>query len=341
MQAKLALIAAMIGVLLPDALWSQQPNLVRPERAFDFLAEGAGTPTVVTAVAVSGDGSQIAASGDDHHIRLWNIASGEAPRVLQGHRDWVRDLAFDPAGGRLASVADDRAVILWDTQNLQPLLENQDARGPLGSVAFLAGGHQLLTAAYGDRLRLMNTSSGYVDKQFACPCRDTRVMALSPTAAYMAAGGRNGAVRLWDLTTGEEGKTIPADTRRIQAIAFSPDGAVMATGGDGPVVRLWDVATGDLAGELPMRPSKTRAMRFLSDGRLAVGGTDNQIHLWDTTRKLRTHRLVGHTGTVAVIAHGGAGGLLATAGFDTTIMLWRVPDAPRDVTAQADGGAVR
>jgi hypothetical protein len=314
---------------------------LRPDRSYDFQAEGYESPTVVTAVAVSPDGAQIAASGDDHQVRLWDVASGARPRMLKSHDDWVRCLRFDDDGLRLASVGDDHRLKVWNAIDAQVMVENHSSLGPLGSVEFLPGGQQLVTAAYGDKVRLYNLSSGVVDKQFDCPCRDDRVMAVSPNGKWLAVAGRNGGLRVWDLTSGAAGRDIPADSQRINAIAFSPDSKLVATGGNGPMMRLWDLASGDLSAELPARPAKVRALLFLDDNRLASGGTDNHIHLWNIAKQQQTHRLVGHTGTVATIARDASGRVLVSGGFDTTVMLWRVPLEATEETAKAGAASVR
>ncbi|MCA9238725.1 MAG: WD40 repeat domain-containing protein [Planctomycetales bacterium] len=336
MRTKLALHAALLALLSVGApLFSADVHVLRPDRAYDFQAVDHQSPVVVTALALSPAGDRIAASGDDHCIRLWDIASGAHPVLLKGHDDWVRGLSFDDQGLRLASAGDDRRLTVWDALTARPLIENQEAAGPIGSVAFLPGGQQLIAAAYGDKLRLLNVSSGLIDKQFPCACTDTRVTGISPDGRWLAAAGRSGTMRVWSLAAGGEGRDIPADFQRIHALAFSPDGKRVATGGNGNSVRLWDLTTGDLLKELPTRPAKVYSLLWLSDSRLAVGGTDNQIHLWDTKAVRCTHRLVGHTGTVAVLTRDASGKMLASGGFDTTVMTWRVPSESQGDTAAA------
>jgi len=50
----------------------------------------------VRALAVTPDGSRLVTGGDDHTIRIWNLASGRLERTLQGHTDSVQAVAITP-----------------------------------------------------------------------------------------------------------------------------------------------------------------------------------------------------------------------------------------------------
>ncbi|MBN1342924.1 MAG: TIR domain-containing protein, partial [Phycisphaerae bacterium] len=76
----------------------------------------AGSPSAVQAVAWSQDADLLAVGGSDGIVRLYRAADGRLLRTLEGHRDWVRSVAFDPRGRALASGSDDNTVKLWDTE---------------------------------------------------------------------------------------------------------------------------------------------------------------------------------------------------------------------------------
>ena len=97
-------------------------------RVFDVRAsDRRHEAAVVTAVAISADGRWLAAGGDDHLVRIWNLADGELAGELKSHADWIRSIAFDPAGGHLASAGDDHAVLVWDAKALKIARKLPDA----------------------------------------------------------------------------------------------------------------------------------------------------------------------------------------------------------------------
>ena len=66
-----------------------------------------------TAVALSDDGTRVAASTDsDPAVQVWDLAAGRVTAKLPGHPDGARDLAFAPDGKLLYSAALD-VVRVW------------------------------------------------------------------------------------------------------------------------------------------------------------------------------------------------------------------------------------
>lgn len=67
-------------------------------------------------IALSSDGTLLAAGGADGMIRLWNTRRlDQPPELLTGHVSFVRSLAFLPAENILISTSFDGSVRLWST----------------------------------------------------------------------------------------------------------------------------------------------------------------------------------------------------------------------------------
>src|SRR4029434_6910652 len=69
--------------------------------------------SLIVAVALSPDGSKLAAAGPGPSVRLWEVETG---KLLWGknHDAGVRCVAFSEHGSRLASGGDDKTARVWD-----------------------------------------------------------------------------------------------------------------------------------------------------------------------------------------------------------------------------------
>eukprot|EP01051_Picozoa_sp_SAG22_P001453 SAG22_NODE_57_length_23647_cov_11.746688_7_plen_79_part_00 len=75
-----------------------------------------GGDSDVRSVAFDASGGTLASGSDDQTVKLWDVASGECLRTLEGHsrHSAVYSVAFDASGGTLASGSGDQMVKLWD-----------------------------------------------------------------------------------------------------------------------------------------------------------------------------------------------------------------------------------
>lgn len=80
-----------------------------------------GHASWVLSVDVSPDGAALATGSSDRTVRLWDLSMRAAVQTMSNHSDQVWGVAFRPmagagvrAGGRLASVSDDKSISLYD-----------------------------------------------------------------------------------------------------------------------------------------------------------------------------------------------------------------------------------
>jgi WD40 repeat protein len=65
-------------------------------------------------VAFSPDGRRALSGSLDKTVRLWEVESGHAVRLLEGHSDSVESVAFSPDGRRALSAAENGVMRVWD-----------------------------------------------------------------------------------------------------------------------------------------------------------------------------------------------------------------------------------
>ncbi len=121
------------------------------------LARAADT---VLALAITRDGTQVAAGGADKLIRVIDVESGQEVRQLAQHADWVMGLAYNADGTRLASASRDGTARVFDPATGEMICAFREHSGPVFDVAFVHPGSEAVSAGRDGTLRFWSTDKG-------------------------------------------------------------------------------------------------------------------------------------------------------------------------------------
>eukprot|EP00741_Cyanophora_paradoxa_P005465 tig00000889_g5298.t1 len=232
-------------------VWSGQG----PEAKGAFEAPGGSW---VACVAFAPDGRRILAALDDRAVwdaRAAGAAQGAASPAV-GHQEEVYDVAFAPAGDRIASCCAGGYIRLWDGAG----------RSVLGKAAPR-------------------------DAEKACE-RTVSTVSFSPDGRTLASGDFSWTLKTWDATSRPDATPLASndeDTRFgwINQVAWTPDSSHVLVAGFSSRVSVLAAHPGGLF--MPLVDGMTHAERnyavnvFVEAGgalRVVTGGMDGSLRLW-------------------------------------------------------------
>ncbi len=148
------------------------------------------------------DGQQLASSGADHRVILWDLSAGRIDTVLEGHGNGVQEVVYSPDGSLLASASWDHTLRIWEVAGGRLLHLLADHTDIAQGVAFSPDGHTLASCSYDGTIRLWDVGSGSVRCVLKGHGNWVHYVTFSPDGRLMASGGADGSIKLWDPRTG-------------------------------------------------------------------------------------------------------------------------------------------
>ena len=187
-----------------------------------------GAPDLVTALAFSPDGGELAVGHRDG-VTLWAADGGTRTLARSGTH---RSLAWTPDGGILASGLEENGVHGWRVAGGADI-DMGGSAGPVLSLAYSAAG--VLAGSGGARVACWRFDGGGAARS-ECGVGSTvpvSRVACHPRRALIAAGYANGAVLLCQPDGTDILFARAAGGGAVSALAWSADGAFLALAAEG------------------------------------------------------------------------------------------------------------
>jgi WD40 repeat protein/transcriptional regulator with XRE-family HTH domain len=323
--------------LLSVAAWQINPS----PAARDAMLAVAARPGIIAvltsggevrSVAISRDGTTLAAGNADGTVRLWDMASHRQIATLTGAAGPVTSVAFSGDGATLAAGHADGTVRLWDMATHRQIATLTGPAGPVTSVAFSGDGKTLAAGGADARVRRWDVASHRpIGSLPTGPIGPVSSVAISPDGTTLVAGSASG-VWFWALPSACSCFTSPAAPARltgpagpVSSVAISLDGKTLAAGDGDGTVRLWDMVNQQPIATLTRHHGPVSSVAISPDGAtLAAGNADGTVRLWDMATHRQIATLTGPADPVTSVAFSGDGKTLAAGGADHTVRLWNV-----------------
>ncbi len=302
----------------------------------------------VEALAFSNDDQLLASGGPDGAVKLWRVADGELLGAIKGQSGPITALSFVPGvkERQLAvtswSENGKGSVKLWNfTIALGKLVakEGPAFEGHTKGVSCLAFAKDrtLATGGADKTIYLWDIATGQ-NKHKLDAEEAVCSLAFSPSGRRLAAGDRAGIIRAWETGTGKRIVQTSNDKSKlidkiqphhgpINGLAMLTEDFSFLSAGDDHVVMQWSWQLNQSATLVSRAHHQPVSALVLLGGKaFATASWDRTVKLWDLRDAMAGEEcftLTGHTGPVRALAVSSDRRVLASAGLDQSIRIWR------------------
>jgi len=280
---------------------------------------------VISIVAGSPTGHQIATGSEDGRIRVWEAGTIQHIYQLCGHEASVRMATFSGDGQQIVSAGEDATVRIWDVNNGQPIRQLTGHGASVRTAMFSPDGQKVVSASQDNTVWIWDVKSGQPIRQLTGHDGSVWWAAFSPDGQRIVSGGQDSTIRIWDAVGGTEVGQLLGHEQSVWSVAYRPDGRQIVSAGEDATIRLWDLNSGKEVKQLTGHVASVWYASFSPDGQwLVSAGDDGTVRLWDVASGREVRQLVGHTGGVRSALFSTDGRQIVSASADKTVRLWDV-----------------
>jgi WD40 repeat protein/tRNA A-37 threonylcarbamoyl transferase component Bud32 len=323
-------------------LWDATTPIAEPRHEYCVF----NCESEVRSVAISADGTRVAAAGYWAGVQVWDTVTGRGVQNFPAFTIVVFSLAFSPNGQRVAAAGFDNGappcvLKVLDLDTGRTLLEHREPQ-EIFATAFSPDGQWLAFGLGDGSVKLIHAATGETalvgkhDRSIAYGCVRFRRDGLRLISASL-----DGTARIWNIARAlgdndaeETGlAAAPVDNLcccvssseteiALWSVAFSPDGRRFVAGDKDGRLTLWDAETGQL---LDKRTEASRGAYLSVDyspgGRWIVSASEDcTVRVYDAGTLELIHRFRGHFGPIHCVAVGD--NFAVTGGRDKTVRIW-------------------
>jgi WD40 repeat protein len=185
------------------------------------------------------DGNVLVSGDGDGKLRL-NKSGAGGVHEIDAHEGGVMHVALSPDERLILTTGCDNLAKLWNSQTGELVRTFTGHTGWVTGAAFVGDGSRIVTVSFDGHIKLWDAATAEVVKSLHVP-EMAHCVTASPDWPLIAAGLRDGSVRLYRADDLLETARLTGHTDRVRVVVFTTDGRHVISGSYDRTMRVWSV----------------------------------------------------------------------------------------------------
>ncbi|KAF9903846.1 wD repeat domain [Linnemannia zychae] len=279
-----------------------------------------------SSISFSPDGEQLASSGSDKVVRLWDVASQELKNKFIGHNGPVSKVLFSPSGHQVASSSSDRTVRVWSVPEGICEYTFSSHLDRVTSITYSPDGQRLLSCSEDSTIRSWDPLIGSTGPVYRGHTDCVVSIAYSSDGRQFASCSRDKTLRVWDCRTATKGVAIYGQTS-IESSGWYPYSTVKRHTNNNKNTTFQPTYQNHQLHTSQSKPLQgNRRVTRSPDGLFTASLTTDsfKVQLWPFNDYTPGGALFGHSKKITSFVFSPDSRRIATGSRDNTIRIWDI-----------------
>lgn len=250
---------------------------------------------------VSKESVNLASSGGEGNIHLWNLSQDTPISTLAGHTARVCRTEFHPSGKYIASASYDTTWRLWDVATTTELVLQEGHSREVYALAFNTDGSLLASAGLDGIGRVWDLRTGRTVMILDGHIKDIYALDWSYDGHRVLSGSADGFVKCWDLRSVRQTSQVGAHKGNVSDIRWFKGQDCLLP---------------------PEKDEKGDPKPKMSGTFFVSSGFDKNVNIFSADDWSLAKTLSGHSGNVLSCDVSPSSKWICSAGHDRTVKLW-------------------
>ena len=292
----------------------------------------------VRTIALSPDGTMIAAAGDKGMILIWDAFTKEILIQKNTSLSYIYAMSWSENGKLLAVAGSGNSVLVLNIQNNSLSEYSPGHSGDILALDWSPKGNYLASGGSDSKVIVWDYQIMTLYSIFANHKKSVTSLSWNKVDANMiASGSLDGTVRVWTVANASEVRSYNSHNSPVLSVDWGRNNRIVSSD-ENQEFHIWDPTNGSLIRKFPGLEETIFSVKWNGNSdKIASGGSGLFVKLWDANTGKKIELFGGHLDVISSVLFSNDDKYIFSGSFDQSIKKWKIgSNQPITPFAQSD-----